>query len=393
MPESQRQTFHITFHSEQNITYSGTLLVNWTSSHEAAAGNATGDNGQNYDNVGASYYVIAVVLVYGMSIVMLIASHIKRRVDKVVEDKQIDKYLQDFQIVKERHARDSYRNLKRAIVKKINWEKQQKKPTYHNLQRSIVPLIAIGIPGGGPENLTDAESQSVSSSLSNVDLAAAEQYMIAKDRGKVYHSGKRTGNKITAAYFAAVKRLSREQSPRAIAKMFKERKISRDMGYLPSVPPAHWHSERAVPEYHNTERPRIDSRVLVEEGDWNRHQIYIEEPDTPEYSAPASVHGPRRKLAVPFRPPGNELFVPAPWYSNPSETSSPGNSPVEPHRLFPGFADRRSSPGGSGPAVPGWATPVSPSPRGSPRLSSSPRSTSSILSDGSREELIHITCL
>ena len=121
---------------------------------------------------------------------MLIASHIKRRVDKVVEDKQIDRYLQDFQIVKERHARDSYKNLKRAIIKKINWERQRK-PTFHNLQKSIVPLIAIGIPGA--DTLNDADAQSISSSLSNVDLAAAEQYMIAKEKGKV-HPGKESSN-------------------------------------------------------------------------------------------------------------------------------------------------------------------------------------------------------
>ena len=57
-------------------------------------------NGTNstgiYDHTGASYYVILVVLVYALSIVMLIASHINRRHDKIIEDKQINKYLMDF---------------------------------------------------------------------------------------------------------------------------------------------------------------------------------------------------------------------------------------------------------------------------------------------------------
>src|SRR5688572_24939626 len=67
----------------------------------------------------AGYYVIIVILVYGMSIVMLIASHINRKHQKLLEDRQIDKYLKEFQVVKERSSRDSYRNLKKAIVAKL----------------------------------------------------------------------------------------------------------------------------------------------------------------------------------------------------------------------------------------------------------------------------------
>ena len=88
----------ITLRGSQNITYTGTLILdsNWTSlplnnDIPEVAGNSTG---KEYDQRGASYYVVAVVLVYGMSIVALIASHIKRRHAKVLEDKQIDKYLQ-----------------------------------------------------------------------------------------------------------------------------------------------------------------------------------------------------------------------------------------------------------------------------------------------------------
>ena len=51
------------------------------------------------DPLGASYYVIAVVLVYGMSIVLLLASHINRKNAKALEDsRQINKYLQEFQV-------------------------------------------------------------------------------------------------------------------------------------------------------------------------------------------------------------------------------------------------------------------------------------------------------
>jgi len=50
------------------------------------------------DPTGATYYVVAVVLVYGFSIVLLIASHIKRKNAKALEDRQINKYLQEFQV-------------------------------------------------------------------------------------------------------------------------------------------------------------------------------------------------------------------------------------------------------------------------------------------------------
>jgi len=56
------------------------------------------DRNRKHDPSGATYYVIAVVLVYGMSIVLLIASHINRKHAKAQEDHQINKYLQEFQV-------------------------------------------------------------------------------------------------------------------------------------------------------------------------------------------------------------------------------------------------------------------------------------------------------
>ena len=164
------QAIHITLHGKNNVTYSGTLILqedNWTSVEQKdkiatpATGASTGEE-EDYDQVGASYYVIAVVLVYGMSIVMLIASHIKRRHEKVLEDKQIDKYLQDFQIVKERHDRDTYKNLKKTIMAKINWDRHHK-DTYKNLQQTIIPVLAIGIPGTGHRDIGHSASTSLES--------------------------------------------------------------------------------------------------------------------------------------------------------------------------------------------------------------------------------------
>lgn len=155
-----RQAIHITLRGRYNLTYSGTLILHGNLTSRLGDVDTDGDPGNNgslslddeekYDATGASYYVVAVVLVYGMSIVALIASHIKRRHDKIAEDKQIDKYLQDFQIIKEVHARDSYKNLKKSVMRKINWDR--KKETHRSIQQSILPLLAIGVQVGSSKN-------------------------------------------------------------------------------------------------------------------------------------------------------------------------------------------------------------------------------------------------
>jgi len=106
---------------DDNSSYVGTLYLRNLSQvagdgddySSAAAGVAHGGGGagrvvprpvysrgsahNSTDPNGATYYVVAVVLVYGFSIVLLIASHIKRKNAKALEDRQINKYLQEFQ--------------------------------------------------------------------------------------------------------------------------------------------------------------------------------------------------------------------------------------------------------------------------------------------------------
>jgi len=92
----------LTLTGQNNETYIGTLFLrNWTSNqNEPYMGSVKDFNRTNrkHDPTGATYYVIAVVLVYGMSIVLLIASHINRKHSKELEDRQINKYLQEFQV-------------------------------------------------------------------------------------------------------------------------------------------------------------------------------------------------------------------------------------------------------------------------------------------------------
>ncbi len=125
VPQEYRNALHVSLIGRDNETYRGTLVLkNWTLQYPGPLipARTSTPNPVLEDPTGASYYVIAVVLVYGMSIVMLIASHIKRNHQKLEEDKQIHKYFQEFMVVKERSSREAYRKLKKSIVKKLMWE-------------------------------------------------------------------------------------------------------------------------------------------------------------------------------------------------------------------------------------------------------------------------------
>ena len=53
-----------------------------------------------YDGLGATLFVVAVIAVYSLSITMLIVSHISKQSKKIMEDKEIKKYLNDFMVRK-----------------------------------------------------------------------------------------------------------------------------------------------------------------------------------------------------------------------------------------------------------------------------------------------------
>ena len=88
------QPLRISLQGPDNLTYSGILQISddilWSA--EGTTINGTMNNTtyeEPYDHAGASTYVIAVVMVYGVSIVLLIGSHINRRHEKIAEDKQV----------------------------------------------------------------------------------------------------------------------------------------------------------------------------------------------------------------------------------------------------------------------------------------------------------------
>ena len=72
-----------------------------------------------YDDRGATMYAVAVIVVYGFSIVMLIASHtyMKRKRKRDGDDmSSVNKYLEQVPKLKERSQRDSFRRLKMSII-------------------------------------------------------------------------------------------------------------------------------------------------------------------------------------------------------------------------------------------------------------------------------------
>ncbi|KAK2159639.1 hypothetical protein LSH36_149g03000 [Paralvinella palmiformis] len=168
---ASQHTVHVTLKGLDNDTYRGTVVLRNLSLifgihpaiqrdddlHHVAnmSEPIPGSPGHPEDPTGASYYVIAVVLVYGMSIVMLIASHIKRKHQKLIEDRQIDKYLREFQVVREKSSRDSYKNLKRSIMAKLNMNTRN--PTYKTLSHTILPMIAVGLPAISDEGIPDID--------------------------------------------------------------------------------------------------------------------------------------------------------------------------------------------------------------------------------------------
>jgi len=113
-----RQTIHVTLQkaNRSNDTLQSFLITNLTVVLQNAAGDSgsgarkqTGNaleyvsggkrsGGTAADNAGAGYYVMAVLIVYSMSVVALLASHIKRKHVKILEDREIHKYLREFQV-------------------------------------------------------------------------------------------------------------------------------------------------------------------------------------------------------------------------------------------------------------------------------------------------------
>ncbi|XP_046544839.1 uncharacterized protein LOC124255046 [Haliotis rubra] len=79
---------------------------------------------RDYDDIGALYYVVAVVLIYGLSIVMMIASHIRKN----KQDNQLRTYLKEMVLLRKKVRREKLFDKMSAFTS-ITTGSFKKKPT------------------------------------------------------------------------------------------------------------------------------------------------------------------------------------------------------------------------------------------------------------------------
>jgi hypothetical protein len=138
----------LTLTDKDNNTLAGSLVI------ESIQGSTTTVSNEEQDPRGASSYVIAVVLIYGLSIVFLIGSHvfIKKKEESIhgEEGKLVDKYLQNSSKYREITNRETYKKLKTSIVPIV-----ARSPARDLISRrkSFLPFLAsagilIADPGG-----------------------------------------------------------------------------------------------------------------------------------------------------------------------------------------------------------------------------------------------------
>ena len=187
------KSLQVTLLGDDNRTHQGLLLLyNWTLIETGPVINAGGGGGGGggmvdgkgntnpaANPVGAAYYVVAVILIYALSIVMLIASRVRRKHAKILEDRQIHKYLQEFQTVREKSHRDTYRNLKRMVIARLG-PSRVPKTAYCNLSQAIMPAMAFAMPSSTEVQrmaVSSVDGGSQRSSLALDDSTFRHQYM------------------------------------------------------------------------------------------------------------------------------------------------------------------------------------------------------------------------
>ena len=86
-----------------------------------------------YDNNGAVYYVVVVVLIYGLSIVMMIASHIRRN----NQDGQLRSYLKEMAILRKKNRREKLLEKMTDLAHKSGpfQSQKQEESTFNNYKR------------------------------------------------------------------------------------------------------------------------------------------------------------------------------------------------------------------------------------------------------------------
>ena len=78
------------------------------------SGNSTSSTEDTYDDQGALYYVVAVVMIYGFSIILMIASFIK----KSRHNNGLSKYMEDMDKVRQLERRQQKLKTRMAMQNK-----------------------------------------------------------------------------------------------------------------------------------------------------------------------------------------------------------------------------------------------------------------------------------
>jgi len=94
MEKTKRYNVRLSLEGGGNDTYSATFVLELPGKTDTFNSSISAEE----DARLASYYVASVFLIYGLSIVLLIASSIRRKRHKQLQDQQINKYLREFQV-------------------------------------------------------------------------------------------------------------------------------------------------------------------------------------------------------------------------------------------------------------------------------------------------------
>ena len=106
-----------------NLTFSGTLVLS------ASNGTDIKPTKMPYDGRGAGMFTIVVIAVYCFSIVLFIASFIKKKKGITVEAEEnntVTQYLTQVPVLKEKTAREHFKKLKMGIIERVESDNESK---------------------------------------------------------------------------------------------------------------------------------------------------------------------------------------------------------------------------------------------------------------------------
>ncbi|GFN79580.1 hypothetical protein PoB_000608600 [Plakobranchus ocellatus] len=111
----------------------------------------------NDDDIGALYYVVAVIFIYGLSIVMMIASHIRKN----KQDSQLRTYLKEMSNLRKTERREKVLHKMTDLAKREKEKAEREAEAKRRLQEKL------RLTGSGGESGDDTESDAATSAPTN----------------------------------------------------------------------------------------------------------------------------------------------------------------------------------------------------------------------------------